>query len=517
MRYFPATLFSVFYFLFFIPFAGATEFTSTNFRILDPVLQAVSSTEMSSTNFRLLGTVGQIAVGTSTATNFALSSGFLFYPFVSEPTVTAFAGNEGVGLHWTAASGLLGWTVSGYNIGRSTTSGGPYTYSSVGSTTATMQTGLTTGTTYYFVVRPEDVFGNPIATSTEVSATPTANVTSFISGSLDTKTASSTVFATSAGPKVELTIPADVLTSGIKLNTEFLARPESVATNGKSLPSGKLAANTFYSFTFKRASDLTEITSLDKSITLTFTYTDSDISGIDESTLEVRRWNGSSWAQVSGASVDTSTNTVTVSTAQFSDFGLLGSAPSSGGGDTTTTSTGGGGGIIETLLIIIGRSVPPRFVTAPYPQITDLNGDGTVNLRDLSILLAFTLKPAPNPADFNADQRIDTKDISILLSNWTEKPLAFLRDKPPQRAEERREVSAREGGFAFVGTQIPPDRIKISGSGLKDSGETVRKTITSVGALAVGFISDFIYKVYSSIKNSFIRILENIRVLTSYK
>jgi hypothetical protein len=66
----------------------------------------------------------------------------------------------------------LGWTVGGYTIGKSTVSGGPYTYSSVGNITSTTMSGLTNSTPYYFVFRTEDFFGNYIATSSEVSATP---------------------------------------------------------------------------------------------------------------------------------------------------------------------------------------------------------------------------------------------------------------------------------------------------------------------------------------------------------
>src|SRR3989338_10844400 len=155
-----------------LPAAGQ-EFTSTNFQVLDPVIQPGGYSTSSS--FRLNGVIGQIAIGTSTVTNFQVSRGFLFYPQVSPPVVTATAGEEQVALSWTASEGFLGWTVSGYSYGQATVSGGPYTFSSsLGNVTSKTVTGLTADTTYYFIIRTQDALGNVIATSTEVSVVPTA-------------------------------------------------------------------------------------------------------------------------------------------------------------------------------------------------------------------------------------------------------------------------------------------------------------------------------------------------------
>lgn len=150
----------------------AQVFQSTDFRVLDPVLN--SSSYSTSADYRLFSSITEISIGTSTITDFGINAGFLYFPFVTTPAVSTTAGDAQVALTWTASTGFLGWTVAGYNVGQSTTAGGPYTYSSVGNVLSSTRTGLTNGTTYYFVVRPEDVFGNAIATSTEVSGTPVA-------------------------------------------------------------------------------------------------------------------------------------------------------------------------------------------------------------------------------------------------------------------------------------------------------------------------------------------------------
>ncbi len=156
----------------YVNFVFADEFTSTNFKSLDPVMW--SGSYSSSGGYQLFGSISPFAAGTSTASSFRVNTGFLYYPFVTTPVLSTTAGDSKVTLSWTAASGYLGWNVSAYNIGRSTSSGGPYTYTSLGNVTSSNVTGLTNGTTYYFIVRPEDASGISIATSSQVSSTPSA-------------------------------------------------------------------------------------------------------------------------------------------------------------------------------------------------------------------------------------------------------------------------------------------------------------------------------------------------------
>jgi hypothetical protein len=118
MRYFiiyaiviPTALFAV--------FASADEFTSSSFRVLDPVIYPAGYG--TSSDYQLWSSVSQLGIGTSTATSFTVHGGFLPFPSVTTPVISATAGNAQVALSWTAATGFLGWTVSGYNVGQSTT------------------------------------------------------------------------------------------------------------------------------------------------------------------------------------------------------------------------------------------------------------------------------------------------------------------------------------------------------------------------------------------------------------
>jgi fibronectin type 3 domain-containing protein len=84
------------------------------------------------------------------------------------------AGDAQVSLSWTASA-----AASSYHVKRSTTSGGPYTQVAAPATTSDTDTGLTNGTTYYYVVSALNAAGES-ANSSQVSAKPvtaTVNVT----------------------------------------------------------------------------------------------------------------------------------------------------------------------------------------------------------------------------------------------------------------------------------------------------------------------------------------------------
>ena len=80
--------------------------------------------------------------------------------------LVATAGNGQVGLSWSASLGA-----TSYNVKRSTTSGGPYTTIASPTTTSYTDTGVTNGTTYYYVVSAVNTAGES-ANSSQVSATP---------------------------------------------------------------------------------------------------------------------------------------------------------------------------------------------------------------------------------------------------------------------------------------------------------------------------------------------------------
>jgi len=93
-------------------------------------------------------------------------------PTVPAPptALTATAGNAQVALSWSGSTGA-----TSYNVKRSTTSGGPYTTVGTSTSTTFTNTGLTNGTTYYYVVTAVNSVGES-GNSNQASATPTTTV-----------------------------------------------------------------------------------------------------------------------------------------------------------------------------------------------------------------------------------------------------------------------------------------------------------------------------------------------------
>ncbi len=80
------------------PLALADEFTSSSFKVLDPVV--FPSGYSTSSTYSLWGTVSQLAIGTSTSAGFQARSGFLYFPAptsASTPAPTPTGGGAGGG------------------------------------------------------------------------------------------------------------------------------------------------------------------------------------------------------------------------------------------------------------------------------------------------------------------------------------------------------------------------------------------------------------------------------------
>src|SRR3989344_4138063 len=137
---------------------------------------------------------------------------------------------------------------------------------------------------------------------------------------VDTTQSSSATLTNPNDSSLGISLPADVLTSGDAVELTAYSTPEGSVTTDKPLPSGKVGADIFYNISFQKVSDSSAVSSFDKAVTLTFSYEDSDISGINESTLKAYRWNGSAWSALSDSSVDASLNKVMATTQQFSNF-----------------------------------------------------------------------------------------------------------------------------------------------------------------------------------------------------
>lgn len=188
----------LFLILFFV-FAGylsvlAKDLTGTNFIVRDPVM-GTGGQYGTSTNFKLYSAGNTEFSGVGTGSTFIGHYGFLYYPYVTVGTLSATPSGADANLSWGASTAGGGWSVSGYKTGKSSISGGPYTYTSVGNVVSYSYTGLLPGY-YCFVVQTLDALGNVIGTSNESCLTINPVITFSIS-------ANSVSFGdlTSAGPR----------------------------------------------------------------------------------------------------------------------------------------------------------------------------------------------------------------------------------------------------------------------------------------------------------------------------
>lgn len=87
---FASTALTAAFFVLFavVPSARATDFSSTNFTVKDPVISDGAGYSTSN-SFRLWSNVGQLSIGTSTSAAFGVNAGFLYFPEPSPaPTPT---------------------------------------------------------------------------------------------------------------------------------------------------------------------------------------------------------------------------------------------------------------------------------------------------------------------------------------------------------------------------------------------------------------------------------------------
>lgn len=417
--------------------ASAQEYSSTNFTVSNPVVQPGEFS--TSTNFQLIGVFSQLSIGTSTADLFQLFGGFLYFPFVSTPAVTATPGANQVRLTWTSADASTGWAVGGYHVGQAATSGGPYTFTDVGNVLDSTRTSLTAGTPYYFVIRVHDALGNAIATSTEVSATPAAPSTPAGGGGGGsggggggggggiTYGSGSVNFSGRAYPRSVITILRDaqiVLTTVADVTANFQATinnvnagnyffsiyseddagnrsslvtfPVGVTTGGTTNITGIFIAPTIAVdksqvrkgdniAIFGKTSAQSEVTIQVNSEVPHFAKTSSDAAGaylynFDTSVLEYG---------------DHSTKSKTAKGTEISSFSSA--VPF----------------VVGTTNIAVAQSVRPAVRG-------DANNDRRVNLVDFSIVAYWYKRPGPpRNVDINGDGKVDLVDFSIIAFNWT--------------------------------------------------------------------------------------------------
>jgi hypothetical protein len=205
-------------------------------------------------SFFCAGLVG-CAGGGSSNTGSGSNSGGATAP-ATPSGLTATAGNAQVSLSWSASTGA-----SGYHVKRATTTGGPYTQVSGPTTTTFADSGLTNGTTYFYVVSAVNSAGES-TNSSQTSAKPTApaqppsaptglsttagNAQVSLSWTASTNTTSYNVKrgTTTGGPYTKISSPTatNFIDTGLTNGTTYFYVVSAVNSNGESAKSAQASA-----------------------------------------------------------------------------------------------------------------------------------------------------------------------------------------------------------------------------------------------------------------------------------
>lgn len=193
---------------------------------------------------------------------------------------------------------------------------------------------------YQFRTISKDAATNQVASSSSTFTTTgcagSASVSAQSSSSqIDTVAGGSTTL-TSDSRTVNLTIPAGY--SGTSAYFQIKQIDKTSVINSISTPTNfGVAGNMVYDFKALTAVD-TQTSSFSQPITVSLTYTDSDIVGLDQATLVIYRYD-SSWSALSNCSTNLGTKTVTCTTTNFSTFALFGQPTSTSTSSSSTSSS----------------------------------------------------------------------------------------------------------------------------------------------------------------------------------
>lgn len=311
------------------------------------------------------GAHSAFAVARDTSSNYATSSTVSFTVDNAAPVLTSVATSTATTtatITWTtdeAASSMVNFgPSSSYGTSTVETDTSPRVTSHSVSLAS-----LTACTQYHFQASSTDAVGN-IGTSTD----DTFYTTGCTSSASITASESQAITTAAGGTVTEgvlsLTVPTSF--SGTTTSAVFQAHElDSTAFFlNVSVPSGKNRVGDKV-FNLKALIDATTtLSTFSEALTVSLSYSASDVSSLDDSTLVIYRYDGSDWHALSGCSTNTTSRVVTCSTTAFSDFAIFGSTASA----AASSSSGAANGPIFTgsVSALLGY-VAPRAQTV-YPD-----------------------------------------------------------------------------------------------------------------------------------------------------
>lgn len=265
------------------------------------------------------------AVARDAAGNISTSSTRTFTVDNTGPTPTSIVAtptSDGATITWTTAMGASSRISYGLSSTYSIISNETDTSPRVTSHSITL-TGLPRCALFHYAV----------SGTNSISETATSSDLTFKSGGCTgSATISDTEFGnitTGAGGTLSrtgltITVPTGFTSTSSSALFQAHLLDSTAFYNTAGRPSGKTNANTNI-FNFKALTSPTStLSTFNATITIQMAYSNSDIEDVDEDTLWIYRYDGSSWNALTNCSTDTGGKTVTCDTTNFSDFAIFG-------------------------------------------------------------------------------------------------------------------------------------------------------------------------------------------------
>ncbi len=269
----------------------------------------------------------------------------------------------------TATTATITWTTDeaastlvrfGVMVGLGTTTSHTNTVTRVTSHSITLSS-LKSCAKYYFEVQSVDASSNTATSSATLRTTG-------CSGSAPiTATQEGTIAAASGGTLSQGTLTLAVPVSFTSATTSAVFQAQTLSSDSffsaVGAPSGKsrIGSSVYSLSAFSDAT--TTVSSFDTALSMTLSYEDTDVTGYDETSLKIHRYDGSDWYELSSCAVDRSANTVTCTTTSFSDFSLFGTANSA--------SSASGGSVQDQVknLVTMGKNEEAQKIKKEWPGL----------------------------------------------------------------------------------------------------------------------------------------------------
>ena len=224
-------------------------------------------------------------------------------------------------ISWTTNESSLSWIVYG-----TTTDYGLEEKSTTYTTSHSVSlTSLSPSTTYHYQVKSKDSTGNT-GSYADKTFTTLAEKELVVGEATVTASEGGTVEATTEeGTTASLEMPADAVTADADVTiTPTETTAEDVSTEIEAVPTGQNIVGG-YVYTFAVEAEGVAVTIFEESVTVTLSYTDDQISDLDEGSLVIYYYDESlsQWVALD-STVDAENNTVTAATAHFTLFALMG-------------------------------------------------------------------------------------------------------------------------------------------------------------------------------------------------